>query len=184
MDNLKIIIPHEGVNEIPKGYKPLMTGEGKLVSIVPEQMTNKDVYWIKTERIIPVIDWEQRRYELAKAAMQGYIANSNSVVIQSANSKNIAQWSIEVANTLLEKLHFPNSGNGSEPTSNEKKEVEIGSILYHKGKQYLCVGASTKDEINNCEGCALSEEYPSICCSAESRSDGKNVILRLHENEQ
>ena len=75
MSKTKIIIPHEGVNEIPKGYKPLMTSEGKLVAIVPEGMTKNDVYWIKTERIIPVIDWEQRRYELAKAAMQGYCAN-------------------------------------------------------------------------------------------------------------
>lgn len=120
MDNLKIIIPHEGVNEIPKGYRPLMTSEGKLVSIVPEEMTKKDAYWLKTERIVQVIDWEQRRYELAKAAMQGYIANSNSVVIQSANSENIALWSIEVANILLEKLRSPNNG-----------KVNISSTAYY-----------------------------------------------------
>ena len=32
MSKTKIIIPHEGVNEIPKGYKPLMTSEGKLTT--------------------------------------------------------------------------------------------------------------------------------------------------------
>lgn len=35
---MKIIIPHEGVNEIPEGFKPLLTDEGKLVSIIPKGM--------------------------------------------------------------------------------------------------------------------------------------------------
>ena len=104
MSKTKIIIPHEGVNEIPKGYKPLMTSEGKLVAIVPEGMTKNDVYWIKTERIIPVIDWEQRRYELAKAAMQGFCANSNDHVICSVDVEHVSQWSIEYANTMIKLL--------------------------------------------------------------------------------
>lgn len=104
MSKTKIIIPHEGVNEIPKGYKPLMTSEGKLVAIVPEGMTKNDVYWIKTERIIPVIDWEQRRYELAKAAMQGYCANSLEYVVSSANHENIAEWSVSTADAMIKLL--------------------------------------------------------------------------------
>ena len=36
MENFKIIIPHEGVNEIPKGYKAFMADDGRLIAIVPE----------------------------------------------------------------------------------------------------------------------------------------------------
>lgn len=104
MDQIKIIVPHEGVNEIPKGYKPLMTSDGKLVSIVPEDMTKNDVYWIKSERIVPVIDWEQRRYELAKAAMQGFCANSHDSIAVAASSKIVAEWSVGFANAMIEKL--------------------------------------------------------------------------------
>ena len=42
---MKIIVPHEGVNEIPEGYKPLLNKEGKLMSIIPEGSTRRDFYW-------------------------------------------------------------------------------------------------------------------------------------------
>lgn len=103
MDKIKIIIPHEGVNEIPKGFKPLMSSEGKLVSIVPEGMTKNDAYWVKTERIIPIIDWEQRRYELAKAAMQGFCSNPHEQIM-SADSNVVAEWSIGFADAMIKKL--------------------------------------------------------------------------------
>lgn len=103
MDKIKIIIPHEGVNEIPKGFKPLMSSEGKLVSIVSEGMTKNDAYWVKTERIIPIIDWEQRRYELAKAAMQGFCSNPHEQIM-SADSNVVAEWSIGFADAMIKKL--------------------------------------------------------------------------------
>ena len=108
MDQIKIIVPHEGVNEIPKGYKPLMTSDGKLVSIVPEDMTKNDAYWIKTERIVPVIDWEQRQYELAKAAMQGMLSNASYDVydnsFSNANTELIASSSIKYADEMIRQL--------------------------------------------------------------------------------
>ncbi|MBS5410709.1 hypothetical protein [Bacteroides thetaiotaomicron] len=104
MDRMKIIIPHEGVNEIPEGFKPLLTDEGKLVSIIPKGMHREDAYWIKTEKIIPVVDWEQRRYELVKAAMQGYCANSLDYVVRTANSESIAQWSVSMADAVIKQL--------------------------------------------------------------------------------
>ena len=104
MDRMKIIIPHEGVNEIPEGFKPLLTDEGKLVSIIPKGMHREDAYWIKTERIIPVVDWEQRRYELAKAAMQGFCANSHDSIAIAVDSKTVSEWSVGFANTMIERL--------------------------------------------------------------------------------
>lgn len=49
-------------------------------------------------------DWEQRRYELAKAAMQGYCANSLEYVVSSANHESIAEWSISTADAMIKKL--------------------------------------------------------------------------------
>ena len=49
------------------------------------------------------IDWEQRRYELANAAMQGFCSNSHEQVM-SASSNMIAEWSLGCADALIKKL--------------------------------------------------------------------------------
>lgn len=49
------------------------------------------------------IDWEQRRYELAKAAMQGFCSNSQKQFIN-VDSSIIAKLSICFADTLIKKL--------------------------------------------------------------------------------
>ena len=50
-----------------------------------------------------VIDWEQRRYELAKAAMQGFCRNPHEQIM-SVDSNIVAEWSIGFADSLIEKL--------------------------------------------------------------------------------
>lgn len=49
------------------------------------------------------VDWEQRRYELAKAAMQGFCSNPHEQIM-SADSNIVAEWSIGFADSLIEKL--------------------------------------------------------------------------------
>lgn len=49
------------------------------------------------------IDWEQRRYELVKAAMQGFCSNPHEQIM-SADSNIVAEWSIGFADSLIEKL--------------------------------------------------------------------------------
>lgn len=49
------------------------------------------------------IDWEQRRYELAKAAMQGFCSNPHEQIM-SADSNVVAEWSIGFADAMVEKL--------------------------------------------------------------------------------
>lgn len=49
------------------------------------------------------IDWEQRRYELAKAAMQGFCGNSHQQIMD-ADSNMVAEWSIGFADSLIKKL--------------------------------------------------------------------------------
>lgn len=67
----------------------------------------KVVIWdgyIKTEERIPWIDWEQRRYELAKSAMQGYCASSGLNGGNLETCKKIAIESLNVADAMIKKL--------------------------------------------------------------------------------
>lgn len=61
------------------------------------------------------IDWEQRRYELAKAAMQGILSNETEVNYACSEAdykkeeirtvpKSIAQFAIACADALINKL--------------------------------------------------------------------------------
>lgn len=49
------------------------------------------------------IDWEQRKYELAKAAMQGFCSNSHEQVM-GTDSNMTAQMSLSFADALIKKL--------------------------------------------------------------------------------
>lgn len=49
------------------------------------------------------IDWEQRRYELAKAAMQGFCSNSQKQLVN-IDSNIMAKLSICFADALIKKL--------------------------------------------------------------------------------
>lgn len=51
----------------------------------------------------PYIDWEQRRYELAKAAMQGFCSNPHEQIMN-AGSSVVAGWSVGFADALIRKL--------------------------------------------------------------------------------
>ena len=48
-------------------------------------------------------DWEQRRYELAKAAMQGYCANTE-IAVSGNDIEHISEWSVSTADAMIKKL--------------------------------------------------------------------------------
>lgn len=48
-------------------------------------------------------DWEERRYELSKAAMQGFCSNPHEQIM-SADSNVVAEWSIGFADAMIKKL--------------------------------------------------------------------------------
>ena len=100
MDNIKIIIPHEGVNEIPKGYKPLFTNDGKFIAIIAEGLNKEDLYWLEINNVVPVMNSEQRRYELAKAAMQGYCSGK----IGEMDYDKVAEIAVKQADALINAL--------------------------------------------------------------------------------
>lgn len=58
------------------------------------------------------IDWEQRRYEIAKSVLQGFCANSEPSIAQGTTFQQITGWSIEIADILIAELKKGGS-NGS-----------------------------------------------------------------------
>ena len=48
------------------------------------------------------INWEERRYEIAKCAMQGFVANSS--VSEYVTPQSIAEWAVEYADALIAEL--------------------------------------------------------------------------------
>lgn len=54
------------------------------------------------------IDWEQRRYEIAKAAMQGFCANPSGRIVLTSFTQ-FADWSLTCANALIEELKKRNN---------------------------------------------------------------------------
>ena len=65
---------------------------------------DKEIEFIDTTDALP-IDWEQRRYEIAKAAMVGELA---SPVIDGADPNptmaDVCKWSVMFADALIEEL--------------------------------------------------------------------------------
>lgn len=60
-----------------------------------------DIDWERVMAPAPSIDWERRRYELAKAAMAGLIANGCTRTLM---SDRIASMSVMLADALIDKL--------------------------------------------------------------------------------
>lgn len=52
------------------------------------------------------IDWEQRRYELAKELMKGFASNPHNQCVD-ATTETLAQWSIGGADALIAELQKP-----------------------------------------------------------------------------
>lgn len=91
--------------------KARIKSTGVLVDVTPQlninsQHSNDYLYvcdnmvYRECELDFSAIDWEQRRYELAKAAMQGFC--SKQVMI--ADSNMTAEWSLGFADALIKKL--------------------------------------------------------------------------------
>lgn len=53
-------------------------------------------------------DWEQRRYEIAKSALQGFLANSEPSIARDTSFRQIAGWSVEIAYILIAELKKDN----------------------------------------------------------------------------
>ena len=94
--------------------KARVKSTGVLVDVTPQLNINsqhsKDYLYVCDNMVyreckldFSAIDWEQRRYELAKAAMQGFCSNPHERVM-GTDSNITAQMSLSFADALIKKL--------------------------------------------------------------------------------
>ena len=94
--------------------KARIKSTGVLVDVTPQlninaQHSNDYLYvcdnmvYRECELDFSAIDWEQRRYELAKAAIQGFCSNPHERVM-GPDSNMTAQMSLSFADALIKKL--------------------------------------------------------------------------------
>lgn len=94
--------------------KARVKSTGVLVDVTPQLNINSphsgdylyvcdNMVFRECELDFSAIDWEQRRYELAKAAMQGFCSNPHEQVM-STGSNMTAQMSLSFADALIKKL--------------------------------------------------------------------------------
>mgnify|MGYP000451807614 CR=1 FL=1 len=96
--------------------KARVKSTGVLVDVTPQlninpQHSNDYLYvcgnmvFKECELDFSVIDWEQRRYELAKDIIKIVIANDNGV-----NSEAVAKYSLNCADALIKRLKEVDNG--------------------------------------------------------------------------
>ena len=95
MERTKIIIPI-GM-EIPKGYKPILDSDNVFVAIVPE-----DTARMQCLNTPHTIDWEQRRYEIAKAVLPGVCAGA--LYERGKPITGSCDFAIQIADELIKQL--------------------------------------------------------------------------------
>lgn len=94
--------------------KARVKSTGVLVDVIPKVNVNAqhsgdnlyvcdNMVYRECELDFSAIDWEQRRYELAKAAMQGFCSNPHEQVM-GIDSNMTAQISLSFADALIKKL--------------------------------------------------------------------------------
>lgn len=163
---------------------------GEVVEVTPcSEPLNARIAFYKTEqgRMFPMfalefekeVDWEQRRYEIAKAAMQGRLTNQyGNVLVGKGDFKGVAVSAVKFADALIAELKEESAGVQN-IQKNQRKEVQIGHIIEFCGEKYLCKEAR---EDQDCDSCDLGRDYgcglPCGHCSAEYRDDGKDIIFQ------
>ena len=65
-----------------------------------------NIYWDfedVEDELTKEIDWEQRRYEIAKELMKGFASNPHDMCVD-ADCKTLAEWSVKGADALIVNL--------------------------------------------------------------------------------
>lgn len=121
------------------------------------------------------IDWEQRRYEIAKEIYPHVINRANIKQLERVGSSTV-----KLADLLIGAL------KGNEPTENPAKgakmtkDVPIGEKVLIDGLEYICLDAKDED----CCSCDFLVDgdckSPSwLCCHMENRDDKKDVKFKI-----
>lgn len=165
-------------------YTVIRNSNGELINLPVS-------YYDNYEEIIEAddtIDWEQRRYEVAREMLPYAAETSRSILMSGhglgddAKGKTFAEVcassAVSFADALIAELRKQSNPEGKPEKQPDKKEVAIGEVVEYQGEHLLCV---EKNDNEDCCGCAFLAEDDdckfSGYCSKEYRSDGKNVIF-------
>lgn len=120
------------------------------------------------------INWEQRRYELAKAAMVGILTSPIIDGVDPNPSVNeLAHHSVRIADALIAELKPANV----QPKI-VKREIFPGDMIEIDGEKHFC---KENTRIQQCIYCSLFIDgeckRPYGNCYEKYREDGKNLIF-------
>lgn len=165
-------------------YTVIRNSNGKLMNL---PISYYDNYEEVTETD-DTIDWEQRRYEIAREMLPYAAETSRSILMSGhglgddAKGKTFAEVcassAVSFADALIAELRKQTKPETKPEKQPDKKEVAIGEVVEYQGEHLLCV---EKTDNEDCSGCAFLAEDDdckfSGYCYKECRSDGKNVIF-------
>lgn len=162
--------------------------ETKVIGFFDPKDSNKIIIPAEMFEFPASVDWEQRRYEIARE-MLPYAAETSRSILMSCHSLGddakgktlsevCASYAVSFADALIVELRKQPNPETKPEKQPDKKEVAVGETVEYNGECLLCVEKSDNDD---CIGCAfLSEDDDckfSGYCYKENRSDGKNVIF-------
>lgn len=133
------------------------------------------------------VDWEQRRYEIARE-MLPYAAETSRLILMSghglgddAKGKTLAEVcassAVSFADALIAELRKQPNPETKPEKQPDKKEVAIGEVVEYQGEHLRCVEKSDNEDCSGCAFLAVDDCKFSGYCYKEFRSDGKNVIF-------
>lgn len=162
--------------------------ETKVIGFFDPKDSNKIIIPAEMFEFHASVDWEQRRYEIARE-MLPYAAETSRSILMSGHSlgddakgKTLAEVcassAVSFADALIAELRKQPNPETKPEKQPDKKEVAIGEAVEYQGEHLLCV---EKTDNEDCSGCAFLAEdddckFSGYCCK-EFRSDGKNVIF-------
>ena len=162
--------------------------ETKVIGFFDPKDSNKIIIPAEMFEFPASVDWEQRRYEIARE-MLPYAAETSRSILMSGHSlgddakgKTLAEVcassAVSFADALIAELRKQPNPETKPEKQPDKKEIAIGEVVEYQGEHLLCVEKSDNED---CSGCAFLAEDDdckfSGYCYKEYRSDGKNVIF-------
>lgn len=148
-------------------------------------------YYDNYEEIIETddtIDWEQRRYEIAREMLPNAAETSRSILMSGHGlgdddkGKTLAEVcalsAVSYADALIAELRKQSNPEGKPEKRSYKKEVAIGEVVEYQGEHLLCVEKTDNEDCSCCAFLAEDDDCKySGFCYKDYRSDGKNVIF-------
>lgn len=121
------------------------------------------------------IDWEQRRYEIAKEIYPHVINRADIKQLERVGSSTV-----KLADLLIGALKVNETTECPDKEPKRTKDIQIGEKVSIDGKEYICLDAKDED-CSNCDFLVDGDcKSPSwLMCHMENRDDKKDVKFKI-----